>query len=145
MRPVLAVLCSVAMVACAHGTVPNDTRADAFTGAVSGVVALPDSIASDSVCTQIAVYATTVDDKGGALRVGRSAVHQGRGRCSYEITDLPPGVALTVHVDTPSGMTCGNGTSLAFAADNQESFSLKDNEGRTRDFRPQCSAATSSR
>jgi hypothetical protein len=145
MRPVLAVLCSFAMAACGHATVPNDTRADAFTGSVSGVIMLPDAAPGDTTCSQVAVYATVVDDKGGTLRVGRSFVHQGRGRCSYEINDLPPGMALTVHVDAPAGMTCGNGASLAFSAQNQEPFSLKNDEGRTRDFRAQCSAATSSR
>jgi hypothetical protein len=145
MRLISAVFCSVAMAACAHATVPNDTRADAFTGAVTGVIVLPDSTASDSACTQISVYATTVDDKGANLRVGRAFVHQGRGRCSYEITDLPPGMALIVHVDAPAGMTCGNGTSLAFSAQDQEAFSVKNDEGRMRDFHPQCSASTSSR
>ncbi len=145
MRLILAVLCSVAMAACAHTTVPNDNRADAFTGAVSGVIVLPDSTATDSACTQISVYATTTDDKGGTLRVGRSFVHQGRGRCSYEITDLPPEIALMVHVDAPAGMTCGNGASLAFAAQTEEPVSLKDNEGRMRDFRAQCTTSTSSR
>jgi hypothetical protein len=144
MRLTLAVLSSLALGACATATVPNDTRADAFTGAVTGVIALPES-AGDSACTQIAVYATAADDKGAVLRVGRAAVHQGRGRCSYEITDLPPDFAITVHVDAPEGMRCGNGASLAFAAQVQEAFSLKDHQGRTRDFHAQCSTATSSR
>jgi hypothetical protein len=145
MRLVLTLLCAVALAACAHATVPNDQRADAFTGAVSGVIVLPDASAGDLACTQIAVYATTTDEKGGALRVGRPSVHQGQGRCSYEINDLPPGMPLMVHVDAPAGVRCGNGASLAFAAQSQESFSVKDNEGQTRDFRPQCSTATSSR
>jgi hypothetical protein len=145
MRPVLAVLSSFALAACSHATVPNDTRADAFTGSVSGVILLPDSSAGDATCAQIAVYATATDEKGATLRVGRSFVHQGRGRCSYEINDLPPGLALLVHVDAPAGMTCGNGASVAFAAQNQDAFSLKNDEGRTRDFRPQCNATTSSR
>lgn len=144
MRLILAVFLSVAAAACAHATVPNDSRADAFTGAVSGVIILPDSTAADSACTQISVYATAIDDKGAVLRVGRSFVHQGHGRCSYEVNDLPPGMALTVHVDAPAGMTCGNGASLAFAAQTQESFSVQDNEGKMRDFHPQCSSAASS-
>jgi len=143
MRPVLTFLCAVALAACAHATVPNDQRSDAFTGAVSGVIVLPDS--SDVACTQISVYATTTDEKGGELRVGRPAVHQGQGRCSYQIDDLPPGTPLMVHVDVPAGVKCGNGASLAFATQNQESFSVKDNEGRTRDYRAQCNATTSSR
>jgi hypothetical protein len=144
MRPVLTLLSAMALAACSHATVPNDQRADAFTGAVSGVIVLPDSSAGDVSCTQINVYATTTDEKGGELRVGRPAVHQGQGRCSYQIDDLPPGLPLMVHVEAPTGVKCGNGASLAFAAQSQDTISVKDNEGRTRDFRPQCSAATSS-
>jgi hypothetical protein len=145
MRLVLTAVCSLALAACSHATVPNDSRADAFTGAVSGVITLPDSGANALSCTQITVFATTVDEKGTTLRVGRPAVHQGQGHCSYQITDLPPAMALTVHVEAPSGVLCGNGAALAFAPQNQEAISLKDDEGRMQDFRPQCSAATSLR
>ena len=145
MRYLLPILCSVAVAACAHNTVPNDNRSDAFTGSVTGVIVLPDAAASATDCTQVAVYATTPDDKGAVLKVGRASVHQGSGRCSYSITDLPPGMTLTLHVEPSSGMTCGNGATLAFAAQSGASFSLKDDEARTRDFRPQCGTATSSR
>jgi hypothetical protein len=145
MRLVFTALCSVALGACSHATVPNDTRADAFTGAVTGVIVLPDSGANGLSCSQIDVFATTTDEKGATLRVGRPSVHQGQGRCSYEITDLPPAMALIVHVEAPAGVRCGNGASLAFSAQNQEAVSLKDsNEGQMRDFHPQCSATTSS-
>jgi hypothetical protein len=143
MRLILTAFCSLAVAACSHATVPNDSRADAFTGAVSGVITLPDSGTSDLSCTQISVFATTVDEKGNTLRVGRPSVHQGQGHCSYEISDLPPDMTLTVHVDPPAGMRCGNGAALAFSAQNQEGISLKDNQGRMQDFRPQCSATTS--
>ena len=43
MRLALTAFCSVALAACSHATVPNDSRADAFTGAVSGVIVLPDA------------------------------------------------------------------------------------------------------
>ena len=144
MRLVLVVLCSLAVAACAHSTAPTDLGSDALSGSVSGVIVLPDSSATDSVCTQVVVYATTANDSGGVLRVGRPSVHQGRGRCSYEIANLPPGKSLTIHVEPPAGMTCGNGASLAFATQNADAFSLKDDEARTRDFRPQCSSSTSS-
>jgi hypothetical protein len=145
MRLALTAFCSVALAACSHATVPNDSRADAFTGAVSGVIMLPDAGANNLNCTQLNVFATTVDDKGTTLKVGRPAVHQGQGRCSYEISDLPPAMALTIHVEGPEGVKCGNGTSLAFAAQNQEAITVKDNEGRMQDFRPQCSTTTSLR
>jgi hypothetical protein len=143
MRLALTAFCSVALGACSHATVPNDSRADAFTGAVSGVIVLPDAGANSLNCTQLSVFATTIDEKGATLRVGRPAVHQGQGRCSYEISDLPPAMALTIHVEAPDGVRCGNGASLAFAAQNQEAIMVKDNEGRMQDFRPQCSTTTS--
>lgn len=145
MRFVLTAICSVVVAACSHATVPNDTRADAFTGAVSGVITLPDSGTNNLSCTEISVYATIVDEKGTTVRVGRPAVHQGQGHCSYEITDLPPGMVLTVHVEPPDGVRCGNGAVLAFATQNQEAISVNDHEGRMRDFRAQCSATTSLR
>lgn len=145
MRLVLTAICSVAVAACSHATVPNDSRADAFTGAVSGVITLPDSGTNNLSCTQISVFATTVDEQGNTLRVGRPAVHQGQGHCSYEITNLPPAMALTVHVEPPDGVRCGNGAVLAFSTQSQEVISVNDHEGRMRDFRPQCSATTSLR
>jgi len=145
MRLALTALCSLALAACSHATVPNDSRADAFTGAVSGVIVLPDNGTNGLSCTQLNVFATTVDEKGATLHVGRPSVHQGQGRCSYEISNLPPAMALTIHVEPPEGVRCGNGTSLAFAAQNQEAIQVNDNEGRMQDFRPQCSTTTSLR
>jgi hypothetical protein len=145
MRLVLTALCSIGLAACSHATVPNDSRADAFNGAVSGVIVLPDSGANALDCTQIAVFATATDDKGATVRVGRPSVHQGQGRCSYQITDLPPALALTIHVDPPTGVRCGNGASLAFSSQTQDTISLKDDEAGLRDFHPQCSATTSMR
>jgi hypothetical protein len=145
MRLALTAFCSLALAACSHATVPNDSRADAFTGAVSGVIVLPDNGANGLSCTQLNVFATTVDEKGATLHVGRPSVHQGQGRCSYEISNLPPSMALTIHVEPPEGVRCGNGASLAFAGQNQEAIQVNDNEGRMQDFRPQCSAATSLR
>ena len=145
MRRGLAAFGLIGVAACAHATVPNDSRADAFNGAVSGVIILPDSGANALSCTQLSVFATTIDEQGTTLRLGRPAVHQGQGRCSYEITDLPPAVPFTIHVEPASGVRCGNGAALAFAAQGQETISLKEDEGRMQDFHSQCSAATSLR
>jgi hypothetical protein len=146
MRSVLATFCLIGAAACSHATVPNDSRADAFNGAVSGVILLPDSGASGLNCDQLSVFATAPDDKGATLRVGRPSVHQGQGRCSYQISDLPPALPLTIHVEPAAGVRCGNGASLAFAVQSQEpTVSLKDDEGQLRDFRPQCNATTSLR
>lgn len=144
MRLAIAVLSTFAIAGCAHSTVPNETLTDTFTGTVSGVVVLPDSAGSNADCAQLAVYATTPDEKGGALRVGRPSVHQSHGRCSYEISNLPADVPLSIHVEPPAGLSCGNGAPVAFASQNQEPLSLKDNTSVTRDFRAQCNATTSS-
>jgi hypothetical protein len=145
MRFAFAILSTIAVAACTHSTVPSDTLTDTFTGAVSGVIVLPDSSGGNSDCTQLAVYATAPDEKGGAQRVGRPSIHQGhQGRCSYDISNLPADVTLTIHVEPAAGLKCGNGAAVAFATQNQESFSLKDNTAVTRDFRAQCNATTSS-
>jgi hypothetical protein len=144
MRLTIAVFFTLAMAGCAHSSVPNDTLTDTFTGSVSGVVVLPDSAGSNADCTQVAVFATTPDEKGGALRVGRPSVHSGHGRCSYEISNLPADVALSIHVEPTAGLTCGNGAPVAFASQNQEPLSLKENTSVMRDFRAQCNATTSS-
>jgi hypothetical protein len=144
MRLLSVVLFSLALGACAHGTTPNDLGSEALSGYVTGVIVLPDATANGASCTQIDVYATTTDSSGAVVRVGRPSIHQGNGRCSYQIANLPPGVALTVHVQPPTGMTCGNGASLAFTTQSADAFALKDDEGRTRDFNPRCSTSTSS-
>ncbi|MGO8969808.1 MAG: hypothetical protein ACLQDQ_09585 [Myxococcaceae bacterium] len=144
MRSVLLLLCSAAVAACSHGGVENGFNG--FTGTVTGVVVLPQPNASDdSACTQIAIFATASDEKGQNQRVGRPSVHSQNGRCLYSIGELPPTVAVTVHVEAAAGMKCGNGTSLAFAAEGPETVSLKDDQIVTRDFQPQCSATTSLR
>ena len=130
------------MAACAHSTTTSDLGSESLSGSVSGVITLPDANANN--CTQLAVYATATDDKGAVVRVGRPSVHQGTGRCSYQISNLPPDLQLNVHVEPPAGMTCGNGTTLAFAATSADSFTLKSDEIRTRDFSAQCSGTATS-
>jgi len=143
MRSTLFLLCSLGLAACSHGSVENGFNG--YTGAVNGVILLPDSEASDaSACTQLSVYATVTDSQGQPQRVGRASVHQGNGRCSYNIGELPPAVSITVHVEPAGGMKCGNGASLAFRTESQTNVSVEDHGLVTRDFQPQCSATTSS-
>ncbi|MGO9829145.1 MAG: hypothetical protein ACLPJH_03325 [Myxococcaceae bacterium] len=141
MRSILLFLCAAGVAACSHGGVENGFNG--FTGTVTGVVVLPQS--DDSACNQLAIFATAADDKGQTQRVGRAAVHSESGRCLYSIGELPPAVAVTVHVEAAPGMKCGNGASLAFAPQGPETVSLKDDQIVTRDFQPQCSATTSLR
>ncbi len=144
MRSILLFLCAAGVAACSHGGVENGFNG--FTGTVTGVVVLPQANGiDDSACTQLAIFATAADDKGQTQRVGRAAVHSESGRCLYSIGELPPTVAVTVHVEASAGMKCGNGASLAFASQGPETVSLKDDQIVTRDFQPQCSATTSLR
>ena len=142
MRSTLLFLCTVAMAACSHGSVDNGFNG--FSGTVSGVIGLPDASAGDDACTQLSVYATTTDGKGQTQRVGRPTVHRGTGHCSYTVAELPPAVPITIHVDAPAGMKCGNGATPTFTSQGQQGFSLKDDQFVTRDFQPQCNAATTS-
>jgi hypothetical protein len=143
MRSILLLLASVGVAACSHGSA--DEGFQGYIGTATGVIVLPDGQAGDEACTQLSVYATVTDDKGQVQRVGRANVHRGNGRCSYTVGELPADMPVTLHVEPAGGMKCGNGTSLAFASQAQQSFTLKsDQMGVTRDFQPQCSATTSS-
>jgi hypothetical protein len=146
MRLTLLAVASLTAAACATGgTVPDERLTDTFTGTVNGVIVLAQPAGSGS-CSELAVYATATGEQGATpARVGRAAVHQGSGRCSYEITNLPPNVNIDLHVDPAAGMACSDGSLLTFAPSTGSSFTINDHTSITRDFRGQCSAGHSSR
>jgi hypothetical protein len=146
MRLALLALASLTAAACATGSaVPDERLTDTFTGTVNGVIVLAQPAGSGS-CSELAVYATATSQQGGApARVGRASVHQGSGRCSYEITHLPPNLNIDLHVDPAAGMTCSDGSLLTFAPSSGSAFTVGDHTSITRDFRGQCSAGHSAR
>lgn len=142
MRLALLALASLSVAACATGSaVPDERLTDTFSGTVNGVIVLAQP-AGGNACSQLAVYATAA---GQAARVGRASVHQGNGRCSYEITNLPANLDIDIHVVPAAGMSCNDGSLLSFAPSIEGAFTIADHTSLTRDFRGQCSAGHSER
>jgi hypothetical protein len=137
---VLAVA-SLSLAACAgvsSGSAPDERLTQTFNGTVNGVIVLPQKPGVS--CTELTVYATTADGAGAAqAKVGRPSVHEGNGRCSYQIDKLPP-LPIDVHVDPAPGMTCGDGSSLSFGATSVAALTIEAHTSVTRDFRAQCGA-----
>ncbi|HXX30722.1 MAG TPA: hypothetical protein VEJ89_08390 [Myxococcaceae bacterium] len=145
MRPSLVLLASICAACASSGAKPDDRLDDLYTGTVTGVVELPAASAGHPACASLEVYATADDGKGDPpIRVGRPAVHQGSGHCSYEILNLPPGPVLAVHVEAPASSLCGEGSSLSFAPEAAPTFALADQQERTENFRAQCGGRRSS-
>jgi len=145
MRPSSFVLASLITACAGSAGRPDDRLDDLYTGIVTGVVSLPPGAAGQPVCGNIEVYATTEDSSGNApARIGRPAVHQGTGHCSYEIQNLPSGTALALHISGPASGLCDAGASLTFVPDGALTFTLAQGQERTENFRIQCSAGQSS-
>lgn len=137
----LFAVASLSLAACAGatpGTAPDERLTQTFNGTVNGVIVLPQNPGLS--CGELAVYATTSGGSGGAAaKVGRPTVHEGSGRCSYQIDKLPP-VPIDVHVDPAPGMTCGDGSALSFGATGTAALTIEGHTSVTRDFRAQCGA-----
>jgi len=145
MRPSLFVLASLIAACAGSAARPDDRLDELYTGTVTGVVALPPSAAGQPVCGSLEVYATAEDGTGNTpLRIGRPAVHQGAGHCSYEIQNLPSGPQLAIHVSGPANALCQAGSSLTFAPDGALTFTLAQGQERTENFRAECRAGQSS-
>jgi hypothetical protein len=132
MRPVLtAVLVLAGVTGCATA---GTTNAEVFnTARIAGVVALPEGMSGGNPCASLTVAAN--DPKGA--QVGRATVRESRSRCSYEISQLPSDVEISITVKPASEWHCANGATPAFTAGSQP-VKLRDNETRTHDFRAMC-------
>jgi len=137
----LSAVASLSLVACASvspGSAPDERLTQTFNGTVNGVIVLPQKPGLS--CGELTVYATTADGSGNAqAKVGRPSVHEGNGRCSYQIDKLPP-LPIDVHVVPAPGMTCGDGTALSFGATSTAALTIEGHTSVTRDFRAQCGA-----
>jgi hypothetical protein len=125
MRPSLFVLASLITACAGSAARPDDRLDELYTGIVTGLVTLPPSVAGQPVCSSLEVYATSEDSGGNApVRIGRPAVHQGAGHCSYEIQNLPSGTMLAIHIGGPASALCDAGSSLTFAPEGAVTFTL---------------------
>ncbi len=137
MRAALMLSC-LTLFACDLGrSRAPDERPTAFnTATVTGVVTLPEGIANaDSACRNLTIQAKA----GAAASLGNATIRQSRGRCSYQISQLPTQAELALVLSAGNGWACENGAVVAFAPDAQ-TVTLKDHETRTQDFRGSCGA-----
>ena len=134
MKPVIAALAFLGAVACATSGSGVDPRLEyTYNSSVTGVIVVPDASASSEVCNSLSVVATV-----GDTQVGRSAIRPSKGRCSYQIDNLPSDKDVTVKVQPASELKCQDGSQMAFVSDDQAPLKLEPSQGKLKDFRAQC-------
>lgn len=139
MKPVIAAFAFLGTIACATSGSGVDPRLEyTYNSSVTGVIVVPDASASSDVCRNLAVVATV-----GDTQVGRSAIRSSKGRCSYQIDNLPSDKDLTVKVQPASDLKCQDGSQMAFVSDDQAPLKLEPSQGKLHDFRAQCGTTRS--
>ena len=141
MKPVIAALAFLGAIACATSGSGVDPRLEyTYNSSVTGVIVVPDASASNDVCSNLAVVATV-----GDTQVGRSAIRPSKGRCSYQIDNLPSDKDVVVKVQPAGGseLKCQDGSQMAFVSDDQGPLKLEPSQGKLHDFRAQCGTTRS--
>jgi hypothetical protein len=140
-RIAIAVLLLSTAAGC--GTSRNATGgAREGSGTVTGIITLAEEVGpkEGDFCAGLAVKVTPAGAPEEVL--GNRMVRVSRGRCSYQISNLPSGgeqLALTV---TPSpAWQCANGATPTVTLE-QQPLQLKDYQTATRDFSVSCTAPT---
>jgi hypothetical protein len=138
-KPVIAALAVLGAVACATSGAGVDPRLEyTYNSSVTGVIVVPDASASNDVCSNLAVVATV-----GDTQVGRSAIRPSKGRCSYQIDNLPSDKDVVLKVQPASDLKCQDGSQMAFVSDDQAPLKLEPSQGKLHDFRAQCGTTRS--
>ena len=139
MKPVIAALAFLGAVACATSGSGVDSRLEyTYNSSVTGVIVVPDAAAGSNVCSNLAVVATV-----GDTQVGRSAIRPSKGRCSYQIDNLPSDKDVVVKVQPASDLKCQDGSQMAFVTESQDPLKLEPSQGKLLDFRAQCGTTRS--
>ena len=139
MKPVIAALAFLGTIACATSGSGVDPRLEyTYNSSLTGVIVVPDASASSDVCKNLDVVATV-----GDTQVGRSAIRSSKGRCSYQIDNLPSDKDLSVKVQPSSDLKCQDGSPMAFVSDDQAPLKLEPSQGKLHDFRAQCGTTRS--
>ncbi|HZJ53382.1 MAG TPA: hypothetical protein VFD38_04530 [Myxococcaceae bacterium] len=139
MKPVIAALAFLGAVACATSSSGVDPRLEyTYNSSVNGVIAVPEAAGNPDVCKNLAVVATV-----GDTQVGRSAIRPSKGRCSYQIDNLPSDKDVSVKVQPGTDLKCQDGSQMAFVSDDQGPLKLQPSQGKLHDFRAQCGATQS--
>ncbi|HET9155147.1 MAG TPA: hypothetical protein VFN91_00690 [Myxococcaceae bacterium] len=139
MKPVIAALAFLGTVACATSGSGVDPRLEyTYNSSVTGVIVVPDASASSEVCNNLSAVATV-----GDTQLGRSAIRQSKGRCSYQIDNLPADKDVTVKIQPATDLRCQDGSQMAFVSDDQGPLKLAPSQGKLHDFRAQCGTTRS--
>ena len=139
MKPVIAALAFLGAIACATSGSGVDPRLEyTYNSSVTGVIVVPEATAGSDVCSNLAVVAAV-----GDTQVGHSSIRPSKGRCSYQIDNLPSGKAVNVKVEAAGNLKCQDGTPMAFASDVTGPLTLESNAGKLQDFRAQCGVTKS--
>ncbi len=110
----------------------GDPNLDAVSSSsVVGVIYLPQGLSESDWCKRL-----TVEAAAQGTPVGRTAIRESRGRCSYEVSRLPSQQEISVTVKLPA---CPSGASAHLAPPPQPLL-LKDHETKTQDFRASCAS-----
>ena len=139
MKPVIAALAFLGAVACATSGSGVDSRLEyTYNSSVTGVIVVPEASADSNLCSNLAVVATV-----GDTQVGRSAIRPSKGRCSYQIDNLPSDKDVMVKVQPATDLKCQDGSQMAFVSDDQGPLKLEPSQGKLHDFRAQCGTTRS--
>ncbi|WP_375768809.1 hypothetical protein NR798_45225 [Archangium gephyra] len=107
-------------------------------GTVTGIITLADEVGpkEGDFCAGLAVKVTPAGAPEDVL--GNRTVRVSRGRCSYQVSNLPSGgEQLQLSVTPPPAWQCGNGATLTLTPEAQP-LQLKDYQTATRDFQASC-------
>jgi hypothetical protein len=138
-KPLIAALAVLGTIACATSGFDVDQRLEyTYNSSVNGVIVVPDASASSEVCNNLSAIATV-----GDTQVGRSAIRQSKGRCSYQIDNLPADKEVTVRIQLATDLKCQDGSQMAFVSDDQGPLKLEPSQGKLHDFRAQCGTTRS--
>jgi hypothetical protein len=136
-KPLTAALALLGAACATTGTV--DPRLEfTYNSSMTGVIVVPD--ASTDVCRNVNVYATVAESN---QTIGHPSVRPSKGRCTYQIDNLPSDRQVTVKVEPAGDLKCQDGTPMAFVSEVQGPVTLKSAEGKLQDFRAQCGSTRS--
>lgn len=111
-------------------------------GTVTGIITLADGVGpkTGDFCEGLGVRVTPAGAPEDAL--GNPMVKVSRGRCSYQIGNLPSGgESLQLFVTPSLAWRCDNGATPTITPAEQE-LQLQEYQAETRDFRVSCTEAS---
>ncbi|HEX5754473.1 MAG TPA: hypothetical protein VFZ09_50280 [Archangium sp.] len=109
-------------------------------GTVTGIITLADEVGpkTGDFCAGLDVRVTPTGAPQEVL--GDRMVRVSRGRCSYQVANLPAGSEpLAFSVKPPPAWQCANGATPTVTPEPRE-LTLRDYQTETRDFRVSCTA-----